>query len=116
MLKNSMQIYNLLKILNKGKSLEGLKSIDEVYDTQVDVLDEIIYFHQNRENLINKKIEDSKSVFGDIHPINDNEHSIIVNDQLDNQGLLEQHLNENSKEPHKPEFKSTIFLKKVEQA
>jgi hypothetical protein len=116
MLKNSIQMYNLLKILNKGKTLNGLKKIDEVYDTQVDVLDEIEFYHKNRHYLKSNKTEIRKNS-GEIDPLEQNpQDSIIVNDEVEDQGVLENYLNpENFKEPQGRELKSTIFLKKDEK-
>jgi len=48
--KNSMQIWNLVRILNKENYLEGLNTIDEVYDSQVKIYDEILYFHKSKNN------------------------------------------------------------------
>jgi hypothetical protein len=55
--KNSMQMWNLARVLNKGKCLEGLKDINEVYESQVSILDEIIYYHK-----FNDKKEESMSM------------------------------------------------------
>lgn len=41
-----MQMWNLTRVLNKGKFLENLKDINEVYGSQVTLLDEIIYYHK----------------------------------------------------------------------
>lgn len=46
MMKNSLKTWNLLKVLNKDLNLEGLDSIEEVYGEQVNLLDEIIYYHK----------------------------------------------------------------------
>lgn len=48
--KNSLQIYNLLKVLNKNKPLENLKDINEVYDNQADMIEEIIYYNKFKGN------------------------------------------------------------------
>jgi hypothetical protein len=52
-LKNSKQMWNLVRILKHDKYLEGLTSINEVYDSQVNLLEEVIHFHNMRENKIN---------------------------------------------------------------
>ena len=44
-------MWNLLKILNKDKCLDGLNSIDEVYDSQVNIIEEILYYHNYKEKL-----------------------------------------------------------------
>ena len=48
-LKNSKQMWNLVRILKHDKYLEGLTSINEVYDSQVNLLEEVIHFHNLRE-------------------------------------------------------------------
>ena len=55
--KNSLQIYNLLKVLYKNKPLENLKDINEVYDNQADMIEEIIYYNNFRGNKSSKKDE-----------------------------------------------------------
>jgi hypothetical protein len=56
-LKNSKQMWNLVRILKHDKYLEGLTSINEVYDSQVNLLEEVIHFHNMRENkLTNYKV------------------------------------------------------------
>jgi hypothetical protein len=109
-------MYNLLKILNKGKALNGLDNIEEVYDTQVDVLDEIEYYHKNRHHLNSNKPDLRKNTNVVEASEHNPENSIIVNDQIDGQGVLEQYINaENSKDAQERELKSTIFLKKDEK-
>lgn len=46
-------MWNLLKALNKDQHLEGLKSIDEVYDVQVNMFEEITNYHTNKEKIRN---------------------------------------------------------------
>ena len=57
LLKNSVQIWNLLKVMNKKKYLSNLNSINDVYDSQADFVEEIEYFHNNKE-----KFEEIKRV------------------------------------------------------
>lgn len=52
-LKNSKQMWNLVRILKHDKYLEGLTSINEVYDSQVNLLEEIIQYHNMKEAKIN---------------------------------------------------------------
>lgn len=112
MVKNSYQIYNLLKILNKGRTLNGLKNIDEVYDGHVNVIDEIMYYHENRFQLQNLNSHDLKpQLKDDLNQAVDN--SVLVNNNIENQGLLEQYLNrDESKENNEHVIKSTILAKK----
>lgn len=70
MLKNSIQMWNLLKILNKDKCLDGLNGIDEVYDSQVNIIEEIIYYHNYKEKLNNRP-----NAFGDDDSINSSQMS-----------------------------------------
>jgi hypothetical protein len=63
MLRKSLQMWNLLKILNKDKYLDNLNNIDEVYDSQVNVIEEILYYHnknKNQEKNYNQNSEDSE--------------------------------------------------------
>lgn len=55
-----MQIINLLKIMNKDKYLEGLNNIEEVYDSQVNIIEEVVYYHKYREKL--EKIADEEEI------------------------------------------------------
>jgi hypothetical protein len=55
--KNTIQVYNLLKVLNKNKPLENLNSINEVYDNQADMIEEIIYYNKFKGNKNFKKDE-----------------------------------------------------------
>lgn len=50
LLKNSVQIWNLLKVMSKKHYLSNLKAIDEVYDSQADFVEEIEYYHKNRDS------------------------------------------------------------------
>lgn len=106
LLSNSFQMYNLLKILNKGKFLEGLNSIDEVYDGQVNVFDEIVFFHQNRHTLI-KPDEESKVVSNVRNSSRLINNTVLINDEGENQGILENYINKD--EPVEREVKSTLF-------
>jgi hypothetical protein len=49
-MKNSVQMWNLLKILNKDRYLSGLNNINEVYDQTANIIEEIIYYHDNKGN------------------------------------------------------------------
>jgi len=44
-LKNAKQTCNLVKVLRQDKCLEGLTTINEVYDAQVNFLEEVIHHH-----------------------------------------------------------------------
>lgn len=48
-MKNTTQMWNLLKILNKDRILPNLNNINEVYDQTANVIEEIIYYHNYRE-------------------------------------------------------------------
>jgi hypothetical protein len=61
MMKNSLQMWNLLKLMNKDRYLPRLNSIDEVYDSQVNIVDEIEYYHKYKENVGAPKQHDEKS-------------------------------------------------------
>lgn len=52
--KNSLQMWNLLRVLNKDITLDGLQSIEEVYDSHVNIIEEITYYH-NLKGKIGKK-------------------------------------------------------------
>lgn len=45
LVKQSTQIINLLKVLNNGNFLDGLKDIDQVYDNQATITEEIVKYH-----------------------------------------------------------------------
>lgn len=45
-----MQIYNLLKVLNKNKPLEDLNNINEVYENPVEMIEEIYYYNKIKGN------------------------------------------------------------------
>jgi hypothetical protein len=72
-LKRSIQTLNLLKVLNKNQSLENLQSIDEVYEGQADMVDEVLYYHQYKDRLnkntanINESLLSDDSKFGDMN-------------------------------------------------
>jgi hypothetical protein len=86
MLKNSLQMWNLLKILNKDKSLEGLKSIDDVYDSQVNVIEEILYYH-NFKNKIDKNddmLNQTESSRGSLNSSNINDMNDDVSPNIVN--------------------------------
>jgi hypothetical protein len=57
-------MWNLLKILNKDKCMEGLNSIDDVYDSQVNAMEEILYYHMYRERFNNKESQHSQLQLG----------------------------------------------------
>lgn len=50
LLKNSIQIWNLLKVMSNKNYLPNLKTIDEVYDSQADFVEEIEYYHKNKDS------------------------------------------------------------------
>ena len=77
--KNSMQMWNLTRVLNKGKCLDGLMNINEVYDSQVNLLDEIIYYHKfsNKNGEMNSFSESNS----EIEKSNNNEEDKI---EIDN--------------------------------
>jgi hypothetical protein len=50
-MKNTVQMWNLLKILNKDRFLPNLNDIGEVYDQTANVIEEIIYYHNYKETL-----------------------------------------------------------------
>jgi hypothetical protein len=60
MLKNSIQMWNLVKILNKDKCMEGLNSINDVYDSQVNAIEEILYYHMYRDRFNDKDAQHSQ--------------------------------------------------------
>ena len=49
-------MWNLVRILNHDKHLEGLNSINEVYDSQVNLLEEVIHYHNMKDNKNNDNI------------------------------------------------------------
>lgn len=51
LLANSIRIWNLLKLHKENKKLDGLSSLSEVYDLQADTVDEIEYYHNNKNKL-----------------------------------------------------------------
>jgi hypothetical protein len=51
--KNSIQMWNLLNVLNKGEKLEGLKKIEDVYSYRANIVDEIIQ-HHDQEKFVEK--------------------------------------------------------------
>lgn len=53
-------MWNLLKILNKDKTMEGLNSIEDVFDSQVNAMEEILYYHMYRERYNNKESNHSQ--------------------------------------------------------
>ena len=60
MLKNCIQIWNLMKVLNKPIYLKNLFSIDEIYDLNATFIEEIEYFHNNKKKYDFEKEEDIK--------------------------------------------------------
>ena len=74
-----MQMWNLTRVLNKGKCLDGLMNINEVYDSQVNLLDEIIYYHKfsNKNGEMNSFSESNS----EIEKSNNNEEDKI---EIDN--------------------------------
>lgn len=53
MFTNSIQIWNLLKVLNKDKALHGLNSIKEVCENAVNIDEEVYLYHLNKDNYQN---------------------------------------------------------------
>jgi len=49
--------------MNKQKYLDSLNNIDEVYDGQVNILEEVIYYHGMREKF--EKIAGNENLEGD---------------------------------------------------
>jgi len=49
-MKNNVQMWNLLKILNKDRFLSGLNNINEVYDQTANIIEEILYYHNYKGN------------------------------------------------------------------
>jgi hypothetical protein len=77
MTKTSLQMWNLLKVLNKGMNLKNLKSINDVYDYQANIVEEITYFHDLRgDNDIDIK---SKSYSSELESANLSVESIPEN-------------------------------------
>ena len=60
MLKNCIQIWNLMKVLNKPIYLKNLFSIDEIYDLNATFIEEIEYFHNNKKKYDFENEEDIK--------------------------------------------------------
>jgi hypothetical protein len=84
---NSLQMWNLLKVFNKDQYLEGLKSIDEVYDVQVNMFEEITNYHANRDKLVKKDIldkSDSKDSSSDFSEMNEDESPNIREEKIKN--------------------------------
>ena len=46
-------MWNLIRILKNDQCLEGLNSINEVYDSQVNLLEEVLQYHKMKENINN---------------------------------------------------------------
>lgn len=43
---------NLLKLLNKRKYLDNLEKIEDLYDSNVDFIEELISYHKMKEKLL----------------------------------------------------------------
>jgi hypothetical protein len=39
---------NLLKVMNQQKYLDNLKTINEVYDNKLNIIEEVLIYHQNK--------------------------------------------------------------------
>ena len=74
--KNSIQIFNLLKVLNKNKPLENLNDVNDVYDNPVDMIEEIIYFN---------KFKGNKNLIKDETELNSSELDFAENDQIEDE-------------------------------
>jgi hypothetical protein len=103
-------MYNLLKILNKGRCLKGLNSIDEVYDHQVNVIDEIVFYHENKDTLNKSELDETHSILNESSLVKNIDSTVMVNEQVENQGVLEELLNK--EQPVEREVKSTLFNKR----
>jgi hypothetical protein len=82
-MKNTMQTWNLLKILNKDKYLSGLRTIEEMYDSQVNVIEEILYYHNYKDKLVNNVLNSSQVISVDSSTMSDmeNDESPNINNQ-----------------------------------
>jgi hypothetical protein len=63
-MKNTVQMWNLMKILNKDRFLPSLNNINEVYDQTANVIEEILYYHNYKESLdpeVKKNNEENKN-------------------------------------------------------
>jgi hypothetical protein len=54
-------MWNLLKVLNKDMYLKNLNNINEVYDYQANLVEEITYFHELKGNNAAAGLESSCS-------------------------------------------------------
>lgn len=54
LLQKSTKLINLIKVLNDDKYLSGLKSIDDIYNCNADIVEEIVCYH---EMLCNHEIQ-----------------------------------------------------------
>ena len=81
--KNSLQIYNLLKVLNKNKPLENLNNINEVYENQADMIEEIIYYNKFKVNRSIKKDETVIKSSVNVSDINIEENDDIEDENFD---------------------------------
>lgn len=52
-------MYNLLKVLNKNEPLEDLNHIDDVYENQAEMIEEIIFFNKIRIKKGNNNVRKS---------------------------------------------------------
>lgn len=59
-------MWNLLKVLNKDKSLRDLKNINEVYDKPADFVEEIIYHHTHKGSFENGKLKQDQNTKNNI--------------------------------------------------
>lgn len=46
MLSTSIKLINMIRVLNSGKYLDNLKSIDDVYHVPSNLVEEVLYYHQ----------------------------------------------------------------------
>lgn len=66
--KNTLKISNLLKIINNNMKLEKLNNIDEVYQSKVDILEEVLYYHNSRlirKNEIQSNLSNEEEILND---------------------------------------------------
>jgi hypothetical protein len=61
MFTNSIQMWNLLKVINNNRTLIGLKSINDVYENAVNIDEEIYLYHLNKDQLNSKNNTTTKS-------------------------------------------------------
>ncbi len=90
-------MYNLLKVLNKNEPLENLQSIDEVYDNQADMCEEIIFYNKlkikktnrNKENYCNNALVIRNN--NEAATINNDKSQFILNENETEEDEYENH-------------------------